>query len=72
MNLYSDGTLLVLNSNQNFNFNVVFRSMFPYRLSTLQFDATSTDEEYFTADVSFKYMMYNIVDRIGNPLNPPS
>jgi hypothetical protein len=72
MNLYSDGTLLVLNSNQNFNFNVVFKSMFPYRLSTLQFDATSTDEEYFTADVSFKYMMYNIVDRIGNPLNPPS
>lgn len=71
MNLYSDGTLLVLNSNQNFNFNVIFRSMFPYRLSTLQFDATSQDEEYFTADVSFKYMMYNIVDRLGNPLNPP-
>jgi hypothetical protein len=71
MNLYSDGTLLVLNSNQNFNFNVIFRSMFPYQLSTLQFDATNPDNEYFTADVSFKYMMYNIVDRFGNPLNPP-
>ena len=44
--------------------------MFPYQLSTLQFDATNADEEYFTADVSFKYMMYNIVDRTGNPLNP--
>jgi hypothetical protein len=70
MNLYSDGTLLVLNSNKNFNFNIKFSSMFPYQLSTLQFDATNADEEYFTADVSFKYMMYNIVDRTGNPLNP--
>lgn len=66
MNLYSDGTLLILNSNQNLNFQVVFRSMFPYQLSTLQFDATNQDTEYFTADVSFKYMMYNITDNKGN------
>lgn len=71
MNLYSDGTLLVLNSNQRYNFEVRFRSMFPYQLSALQFDATNPDNEYFTADVSFKYMMYNIVDRNGKPLNPP-
>ena len=70
MNLYSDGTLLVLNSNKNSNFNVKFKSMFPYELSTLQFDATNQDEEYFTAEVTFKYMMYNIVDRTGKPLNP--
>lgn len=70
MNLYSDGTLLVLNSNKNSNFNVKFRSMFPYQLSTLQFDATNQDEEYFTAEVTFKYLMYNILDRLGNPLNP--
>ena len=44
--------------------------MFPYQLSTLQFDATNEDEEYFTAEVTFKYLMYNIVDRLGNPLNP--
>jgi hypothetical protein len=71
MNLYSDGTMLVLNSNQNYNFQVRFSRMFPYSLSTLQFDATNPDNEYFTADVSFKYMMYNILDRNGNPLNPP-
>ena len=70
MNLYSDGTLLVLNSNKNSNFNVKFRSMFPYQLSTLQFDATNQDEEYFTAEVTFKYLMYNILDTLGNPLNP--
>jgi len=68
MNLYSDGTLLVLNSNQNSNFQIVFRSMFPYSLSALQFDATQTDVEYFTADVTFKYLMYNITDKKGNNL----
>jgi hypothetical protein len=68
MNLYSDGTLLVLNSNQNINFQIKFRSMFPYSLTTLQFDATNTDIEYFTADVTFKYMMYNILDKNGNEL----
>jgi hypothetical protein len=68
MNLYSDGTLVVLNSNQNLNFQVMFRSMFPYSLSTLQFDATDQDIQYLTADVSFKYMMYNIVDKRGKLL----
>lgn len=68
MNLYSDGTLLVLTSNQNLNFQVVFRSMFPYRLSTLQFDSTLQEVEYFTAEVSFKYMMYNIADKAGRYL----
>jgi hypothetical protein len=65
MNLYSDGTLLVLTSNQNLNFQIVFRSMFPYKLSTLQFDATNPEVEYLTAEVSFKYMVYNIVDKNG-------
>ena len=68
MNLYSDGTLLVLNSNNNFNFQVIFRSMFPYSLSTLQFDATEEDINYLAADVSFKYMVYNIVNRNGKDL----
>ena len=68
LNLYSDGTLICLNSSQRFNFQVKFRSMFPVYLSPLEFNATSTDTEYFTADVTFKYLMYNIVDRNGDPL----
>ncbi len=68
MNIYSDGTLQVLNSNNNVQFEVIFRDMFPYSLSALEFDATNSDEEYFTSEVSFKYTMYNIVDRKGNPL----
>jgi len=68
MNLYSDGMLLINTSNENLNYQVQFKRMFPYRLSELQFDATATEEQYFTADVSFKYMVYNILDNNGNPV----
>ena len=43
-------------------FQVVFSDCFPYSLSTVVFDATDTDIEYFTADVSFKYTIYRITD----------
>jgi hypothetical protein len=68
MNVFSDGTLQVLTSHQNPNFKVVFQDLWPYSLSTLQFDATSEDIQYFTADVSFKYTIYNITDLSGNSL----
>jgi hypothetical protein len=68
MNLYSDGTLQVLTSKENPNFKVTFKDMWPYSLSTLQFDATSEDIQYFTADVTFKYTIYNITDLSGNRL----
>jgi len=67
-NIYSDGTLQVLTSSQLPNFQVSFKDLFPYSLSTMTFDATDTDIQYFTADVSFKYTIYNIVDLSGNPL----
>lgn len=67
-NIYSDGTLQVLTSSQVPNFQVSFKDLFPYSLSTLTFDSTDTDIQYFTADVSFKYTIYNIVDLGGNPL----
>ncbi len=67
-NIYSDGTLEVLNSNKNINFKVVFRDLFPYTLSSLDFDATDEDVNYFTAEVVFKYTMYNILDRRGRAL----
>jgi hypothetical protein len=67
-NIYSDGTLQVLNSSMISNFQVTFKDLFPYSLGTLTFDATATDVQYFTADVSFKYTIYNITDLSGNPL----
>jgi hypothetical protein len=68
MNLYSDGTLQALNSSNKVQFEVIFRDMFPFSLSALEFDATNPDIEYFTAEVSFKYTMYNIFDTKGNKL----
>jgi hypothetical protein len=67
-NIYSDGTLQVLNSNYIANFQVFFKDLWPYSLSTLPFDATATDVQYFTADVSFKYTIFNITDLSGSPL----
>ena len=67
-NIYSDGTLQILSSNLVAKFNVNFTDLWPYRLTTITFDATDTDIEYFTADVDFKYTMYNITDLAGNDL----
>ena len=60
--IYSDGTLQILSSNLVPAFQVVFTDLFPYTLSTITFDATDADIEYFTADVSFKYTIYNLTD----------
>ena len=66
--IYSDGTLQILSSNLVPQFNIVFRDLWPYSLTTLSFDATDTDIEYFTADVSFKYTIYTLTDLENNPL----
>ena len=66
--VYSDGTLQILSSNLVPKFQVVFSDLFPYSLSTVTFDATDTDIEYFTADVGFKYTLYQITDLSNNPL----
>ena len=68
MNIYSDGSLIILTSNNNINFKVNFENMFPTFLSTLDFSAVDNDVEYFTADVTFKYTIYNITDMSGNKL----
>ena len=67
-NIYSDGTLQILSSNLVPKFNVNFKDLFPYSISTVSFDATDTDIEYFTADVSFKYTIYTLTDLSNNPL----
>ena len=64
-NLTSDGTLQVLNSSQNSQFMVKFNDLWPTDLTTLQFDATPGDIDYFTAEVTFKYTIYEIVNNQG-------
>ena len=66
--IYSDGTLSVLTNSLVPQFQIFFKDLFPYDLSTLSFDATQTDQEYFTADVSFKYTIYTVNDMNAQPL----
>ena len=67
-NIYSDATLQVLSNSLVPKFQVMFKDVFPYSLSTITFDATDTDIEYFTAEVSFKYTIYTLSDMSGNIL----
>jgi len=58
---FSDGTLSILNSNYREIAKVRFRDLFPTSLTSLEFNATDTDINYFTAQVSFKYTIYDII-----------
>ena len=61
---FADGTLRILNSNFNEVAKVKFLDMFPVSLSSLDFDATSTDVNYFTAQASFKYTVYQLTSSV--------
>ena len=62
LNLYSDGTLTIFDQLNNPKFKLVFKDLFPISLTTLTFDATLESEQYFTAEVVFKYLIYEIRD----------
>ena len=66
---FSDATLQVLNSNYKPSVLINFKDAFPISLSTLDFDVTTRDYNYFTAQVTFKYTIYNITDPSGNRLD---
>ena len=55
-----DLTLRILNSNYREVAKVKFNDLFPTSLTSLDFDATNTDVQYFTAEATFKYTIYNI------------
>ena len=65
---FSDGSLHILNSNFKDIAIVKFKDLFPIYLTSLEFDATESDVNYFTADVSFKYTIYDIISPLGKPL----
>jgi hypothetical protein len=62
---FSDGSLHILNSNFRDIAIVKFRDLFPTNLTSLEFEATDTDVNYFTAEVNFKYTVYNILASDG-------
>ena len=62
---YSDGSLSIQNSNFRTNAIVKFKDLFPVALTSLEFDTSVTDIQYFTAQANFKYLVYNIVAEDG-------
>tara|TARA_X000000368_G_C22964742_1_gene682637 strand:- start:44 stop:586 length:543 start_codon:yes stop_codon:yes gene_type:complete len=57
---FCDGTLRILNSNYREIATVKFTDLFPVSLTSLDFDATNTDVQYLTAEVAFKYTIYDL------------
>jgi len=65
LNQFSDGKLHLLNSNFRTQTIVHFRDLFPISLTSLDFDVTLDDIQYFTAEVTFKYAVYFITGKDG-------
>ena len=57
---FSDATLQILSSNYRPSVLVNFKDAFPVSLSTLEFDVSQRDYNFFTASVTFKYTIFNI------------
>ena len=66
---FSDATLQVLNSNYKPSVLINFIDAFPVSLSTLEFDVSTRDYNFFTAEVTFKYTIFNITDPNGNRID---
>ena len=58
--VWSVTLLVALNNNMNASFEVLFKDAFPTNLSTIGFDVTQTDNNFFTAEVTFRYTLYEI------------
>lgn len=59
-NIFSDATLQILTNSLTHNFDIQFIDLFPVSISTLDFDVTVSETNYFTATVSFEYTYYEI------------
>ena len=68
LQVFSDGSLYILNSNYKTTAIVKFKDLFPTTLTSLEFNATANDIQYFTAEASFKYTVYNILGPTGTSL----
>lgn len=53
--LYSDATLIILDSKQNPGLEVTFKDIFPVSLSSIQMDTTQADINFITCDITFEH-----------------
>ena len=66
--ILTNGQLHIVTSQYNPAFIVEFVDIFPVSLTNLQFDATISDVEYITAEVTFKHQQFFILDKSMQPL----
>ena len=59
--MYSDATLTILSNKNNPIVEVRYSDLFPVSLSGLSYNQQATDVEYQTAEISFRYKLYEIV-----------
>lgn len=59
---YSDATLTILTNKNNPVSEIRFSDMFPVSLSGLNYNQQATDIQYLTAEVSFKYKIYEFAN----------
>ncbi len=58
--LYSDASLVVLNSSKNPSLEIMFKDMFPISMSSIELDATDSDVNYKTCEMTFQHNGYSI------------
>lgn len=56
-----DMSLMILNSHNNVSREIKFADSYPTSLSSLPFDASSTDVEYLVGNVTFNYSYFKLV-----------
>ena len=56
--IYSDATLIILNSNMKGTHQILFKEIFPLSLSSLDFSSIVGDIDYITAEVTFAFTSY--------------
>jgi len=66
--IYTGGQLHIVTSAYNPAFIVDYQNLLPVSLTNLQFDATITDVDYLTAEVTFKFQQFFIRDKNLQPL----
>lgn len=53
--VYSDASLIILDSRGNPSLEVTFKDVFPVSLGTINFDTTQTDVNYVTCEITFEH-----------------
>jgi hypothetical protein len=59
--IYSDATLIMMNSTQNPNITVSFKNLFPISLSSISMDAATDNVEYAICTVAFAYESFEFI-----------